>query len=217
MLNALLHGRPLRIAAGMILVLYYVVAMLGSQASAGSRDRDGDGMPNRWEVSHGLNPDKANARGDVDHDQLRNLAEFNNQTDPRSDDSDSDGVEDGDEVKEFGTDPRDEDDDDDGLEDGDEDDDNDGTANEDEDDSEEATDDSDLDGLDDEDENELGHDSQDADTDNDGVLDGDEDADGDGTDDADETDADGSMIDEDGDGEDDTNSVDEEDDAEETP
>ncbi len=42
---------------------------LGSPSSAQtSRDTDHDGMPNRWEVANHLNPNRANAGGDADHD-----------------------------------------------------------------------------------------------------------------------------------------------------
>ncbi|MBA2715951.1 MAG: hypothetical protein H0U51_02670 [Propionibacteriales bacterium] len=45
-------------------------------------DADGDGMPNIWEASHGLNPQQANAKGDPDRDRLRNIAEYRNSADP---------------------------------------------------------------------------------------------------------------------------------------
>jgi hypothetical protein len=60
------------------------------------RDSDGDKMPDRWESANGLNPHKANARKDADRDGLKNLGEFRDGTDPLDDDSDNDGVEDGD-------------------------------------------------------------------------------------------------------------------------
>jgi len=65
-------------------------------AGAHSRDWDGDKMPNRWELAHGLNAHKANAQRDADRDGLKNLAEFRDGTDPQDSDSDDDGVEDGD-------------------------------------------------------------------------------------------------------------------------
>jgi hypothetical protein len=61
-----------------------------------SRDSDGDKMPNRWELKHGLDAHTPNAHRDADHDGLQNLAEFRDGTDPQDDDSDDDGVEDGD-------------------------------------------------------------------------------------------------------------------------
>ncbi len=130
-----------RLAAGALLIAMYgfshTAAAFGA-AQVGTRDRDGDGMPNRWEVTHGLNPDRANARGDKDHDGLRNIGEFRRSTDPSDVDSDDDGVDDGDEVNETNTDPTDADSDDDGTPDGNEDSDDDGIDNEDEDDADEV-------------------------------------------------------------------------------
>ncbi len=46
-------------------------------------DRDFDGIPNDWEMAHGLNPDDpADAAGDGDRDGLTNLAEYLAGTDP---------------------------------------------------------------------------------------------------------------------------------------
>jgi hypothetical protein len=74
---------------------------LGSQAmthASGSRDSDHDGMPNRWEVRHNLDPHHANATGNPDHDGLKNVGEFRHGTKPHDSDSDGDGEDDGDEV-----------------------------------------------------------------------------------------------------------------------
>jgi hypothetical protein len=71
---------------------------LPTGAMAGSRDSDRDGMPNRWEKSNGLKVHKADARGDKDHDGLKNLAEYRLGSDPRNPDSDDDGVKDGQDV-----------------------------------------------------------------------------------------------------------------------
>jgi hypothetical protein len=51
-------------------------------------DRDGDGMPNDWEVDHSLNPDDpTDAAVDSDGDGLTNLEEFLSGTHPRDDTS----------------------------------------------------------------------------------------------------------------------------------
>src|SRR5262249_41849572 len=48
------------------------------------KDSDGDGMPDDWERSHGLNPsDPADAVGDNDGDGYTNLEEYLNNTNPR--------------------------------------------------------------------------------------------------------------------------------------
>ncbi|MBI3417441.1 MAG: lamin tail domain-containing protein [Verrucomicrobia bacterium] len=47
-------------------------------------DRDHDGMPDRWEIAHRLNPDDpADALRDADSDGRTNLEEFQSGTDPR--------------------------------------------------------------------------------------------------------------------------------------
>ncbi|MCA9771255.1 MAG: VCBS repeat-containing protein, partial [Myxococcales bacterium] len=119
----------------------------------------------------------ADAALDFDFDGVTNLDEFNDGTNPFSDDTDVDGIPDGAEAA-LGTDPLRSDSDNDGLTDGDEHDpggdaDSDGTIN--------ALDfDSDADGLPDGVEVALGLDPLDADTDNDALPDGNEDTDGDG-------------------------------------
>ncbi len=83
-------------------------------------DTDGDGMPDGWEVKHGLDPlDPDDASEDPDNDGLSNLEEYQvgwgdewikiYTTDPHDPDTDGDGMPDGWEVK-YGlnaTDPRD--------------------------------------------------------------------------------------------------------------
>lgn len=65
-------------------------------------DPDGDGLPSRWEVRFGLNPNDPNgihgAGGDPDQDLLNNGAEFDAGTDPRVSDSDRGGEADGSEI-----------------------------------------------------------------------------------------------------------------------
>lgn len=69
-------------------------AVPAAAATARPADRDRDHMPDRWEQRHHLNTHRNDARGDADHDGLRNLAEFKAGTDPRNRDSDEDGVSD---------------------------------------------------------------------------------------------------------------------------
>ena len=68
-------------------------------AFAAHRDSDNDGIPDVWEISHGLNPNEAtDAQGDQDGDLLINRDEYFNRTLPNDADSDDDGVNDGAEV-----------------------------------------------------------------------------------------------------------------------
>ena len=69
-------------------------------ADAVDNDDDNDGMPDYWEQENGLNPKNASdAAEDPDNDDLANLEEFKNGTDPNDSDTDGDGMPDGWEVK----------------------------------------------------------------------------------------------------------------------
>jgi hypothetical protein len=84
-------------------------------------DADEDGMPDGFELEYGFNPDdEADAILDADSDGLSNVEEFQNSTNPTLNDTDSDGLPDGDEVNTYSTSPINPDSDDDGLADGDE-------------------------------------------------------------------------------------------------
>ncbi|MEI6563380.1 MAG: matrixin family metalloprotease [bacterium] len=99
------------------------------------KDSDGDGMPDWWELGHGLDPYDATGnngrQGDPDGDGLLNYNEYLAGTNPRNPDSDSNGIKDGDEdadgdglsnleEQDRGTLPNKKDTDDDGLTDGEE-------------------------------------------------------------------------------------------------
>jgi hypothetical protein len=83
----------------LLIIALALVAALGvvSSASAGSRDRNNDRLPDRWEKRHGLSLKVKQAKRDQDRDGLNNRGEFRARTNPRDHDTDDDGVKDGDE------------------------------------------------------------------------------------------------------------------------
>jgi hypothetical protein len=86
--------RKLKSAAIATLAFALLMILAGPAAA---RDRNHDGLPDRWEKKHGLSLKVKQARRDQDHDGLRNKAEWKVGMDPRDDDSDDDGTEDGEE------------------------------------------------------------------------------------------------------------------------
>ena len=70
----------------------------GRGTELGSMDTDGDGMPDWWEIAHGLDPTSASGKhgayGDADSDGLDNYAEYLAGTDPFRYDTDGDGYSD---------------------------------------------------------------------------------------------------------------------------
>jgi len=84
---------------GLLLAAIGVLAILAvpAIAAAKGRDRNHDGIPDRWEKRHHLSTRVNQARRDQDRDRLRNRAEFLAGTNPRNADSDGDGIPDGEE------------------------------------------------------------------------------------------------------------------------
>jgi len=58
-------------------------------------DTYNDGMPDSWELVHGLNSSINDADNDNDNDSLINLQEFYYNTNPLNSDTDNDGLFDG--------------------------------------------------------------------------------------------------------------------------
>jgi hypothetical protein len=85
-----------------VLALAYLVAPAPASAP---RDRDHDGLPDKWEQRYGLSTTSNSAKGDPDRDGLRNRREYRLRTSPRNHDTDHDGYGDGVEVR-LGKNPR---------------------------------------------------------------------------------------------------------------
>jgi hypothetical protein len=116
-------------------VITFAVAALGAMlliaSSASAKDRNRDGIPDRWEKRFDLSLKVDQANKDQDRDKVDNLNEFQEGTNPRDRDTDNDGVNDGKEDRDHdglnnrsedasANLPNDPDTDNDGVEDGDE-------------------------------------------------------------------------------------------------
>jgi hypothetical protein len=96
--NDMNHSNRRRARLGALLAAALgLVALLALPGLAAAKDRNHDRIPDRWEKRHNLSLKVNQARKDQDRDQLRNLAEFRAGDNPRDDDSDDDGVIDGEE------------------------------------------------------------------------------------------------------------------------
>lgn len=147
-----------------------VAALLGALAlalpgAAAARDTNHDRIPDRWEKRHKLSLKVNQARKDQDRDGLRNLGEFRSHTSPRDNDSDDDGVEDGEEDRDH-----------DGVDNDNEQDvkDHQDDVNSDDDRKKDGKEDPDHDGLNNHNEDLSANDPDDPDTDDDGIEDGEE-------------------------------------------
>jgi hypothetical protein len=84
-----------RVLSILTLVAFAVLALGASSAYAGKRDRNRDGIPDRWEKKHRLSLKAKQSNRDPDHDGVRNKCEYQAKTNPRKKDSDRDGKRDG--------------------------------------------------------------------------------------------------------------------------
>lgn len=108
--------RRLTVALAAALGLVALLALPGF-AAAKARDRNHDGIPDRWEKRHHLSLRVNQAHRNQDHEGLNNREEFENGTNPRAGDTDQDGLTDSQEV-EVGDNPRSDDSNGDGIPDG---------------------------------------------------------------------------------------------------
>jgi hypothetical protein len=101
----------------LLVTAFGVLALLALPSLAAAKDRNHDGIPDRWEKRHNLSLHINQAHRNQDHEGLNNLEEFENGTNPRNPDTDSDGLTDAQEV-EVGDNPRSADSNHDGIPDG---------------------------------------------------------------------------------------------------
>jgi hypothetical protein len=88
------------------LALAIAVAFAVFAAPAMAKDKNHDRIPDSWEKKNHLSLKVKQTNRDPDRDQLNNLGEYKNGTDPHDADTDGDGLNDGIEVK-FDLDPTD--------------------------------------------------------------------------------------------------------------
>ena len=80
-----------------LMVIGMLVAAFAFASPAAAKDRNNDGLPDRWEKRYDLSLKVKQGKRDQDSDGLNNMGEFEAGTNPRHDDSDDDGTDDGDE------------------------------------------------------------------------------------------------------------------------
>jgi hypothetical protein len=82
---------------GLLALALGAFALLAMPGVAAAKDHNHDRIPDRWEKRHHLSLNVNQAGRDQDGDHLRNTGEFKAGDNPRDDDSDNDGVMDGEE------------------------------------------------------------------------------------------------------------------------
>jgi hypothetical protein len=95
--------RRILITLAALALFALVVPPAASAEGQKARDRNRDGLPDRWERQHHLSLKVNQAHRDPDRDGLDNRAEFEHGTDPRRADTDRNGVRDDNEVRPVGT------------------------------------------------------------------------------------------------------------------
>ncbi|MCB0866818.1 MAG: hypothetical protein KDB58_13990, partial [Solirubrobacterales bacterium] len=89
------HMRRMRTAT--LVAVGMLVAAFAIAAPASAKDRNHDNLPDRWEKRYDLSLKVKQGKRDQDKDGLNNRGEYAAGTNPRKDDTDGDGSEDGDE------------------------------------------------------------------------------------------------------------------------
>ncbi len=82
-----------------VLPIVIFACLWGAVPALASGDRDGDGLPDRWEKRYHLSPGKPSGKADPDRDHLSNRREYRLRTNPRNRDTDGDDYNDRIEVR----------------------------------------------------------------------------------------------------------------------
>jgi Bacterial TSP3 repeat len=114
-----MNKRSAAITALVALAMLVVPGAALAKTHHKAKDRNHDGIPDKWEKKHHLSLKVNQAKKDPDHDGLNNKQEFRDNTNPRKADTDGDGLNDGQEM-EVGDNPNDPDTDNNGVRDGEE-------------------------------------------------------------------------------------------------
>lgn len=91
------NGRRPRLGMTWLALALGALALLAMPGLASAKDRNHDRIPDKWEKRHHLSLKVNQAHKDQDRDHLRNRAEFLAGDNPRDNDSNDDGVADGEE------------------------------------------------------------------------------------------------------------------------
>jgi hypothetical protein len=93
----LMHRNRKSMLVSLIVGCLSLIALMAAPSGAAAKDRNHDRIPDRWEKRHHLSLHVNQAHRDQDRDGLDNRGEFRAGDDPRNDDTDDDGVVDGEE------------------------------------------------------------------------------------------------------------------------
>src|SRR4051794_40288301 len=91
-LRSMLRRARLALAALTVLALLVLPATASAKRHHASKDRNHDGIADKWAKRHHLGNGAGMAKADPDKDGLTNRAEFRSNTDPHKADTDGDGV-----------------------------------------------------------------------------------------------------------------------------